>query len=294
MLQEYYVFEANPAIGNLSGEHLLEASLRDQKTGCEHVRHLFCFTVLPHSSRRLRTSVKLSVHHQMTIFMCQGKHLAFGSVPLVHEDAQTALVRKGRHTEDVAVIRELMTHNPDTLLIQKFKDVLDGISMSELKPVPLRISNLSRIPEGLATVGMSACVLRRVYEVVGDTQNLFQFMMGFAECLEPRAYRFWRRGVCGGAVLEEEAPPGVREEVGHRPAQQSSRTAKLRAVHICVAVFDRAKGRPRDPEPLREVCLATAETLRTIAADPQHLGAEIGFFAVLHTWGSNLLQNPHS
>ena len=28
-----------------------------------------------------------------------------------------------------------------------------------------------------------------------------------------------------------------------------------------------------------------AETLRTIAADPKHLGAEIGFFAVLHTWG---------
>ena len=26
----------------------------------------------------------------------------------------------------------------------------------------------------------------------------------------------------------------------------------------------------------------------------QHLGAEIGFFAVLHTWGQNLLQNPHS
>jgi hypothetical protein len=37
-----------------------------------------------------------------------------------------------------------------------------------------------------------------------------------------------------------------------------------------------------------------AETLRTIAADPKHLGAEIGFFAVLHTWGSNLLQNPQS
>ena len=30
---------------------------------------------------------------------------------------------------------------------------------------------------------------------------------------------------------------------------------------------------------------ATAETLLTIAADPKHLGAEIGFFAVLHTWG---------
>lgn len=38
---------------------------------------------------------------------------------------------------------------------------------------------------------------------------------------------------------------------------------------------------------------ATAETLRTIAADPTHLGAEIGFFAVLHTWGSNLLYHPH-
>ena len=38
---------------------------------------------------------------------------------------------------------------------------------------------------------------------------------------------------------------------------------------------------------------ATAETLRTIAADPKHLGAEVGFFAVLHTWGSNLLHHPH-
>jgi hypothetical protein len=38
---------------------------------------------------------------------------------------------------------------------------------------------------------------------------------------------------------------------------------------------------------------ATAETLRIIAADPQHLGAQIGFFAVLHTWGSNLLHHPH-
>ena len=38
---------------------------------------------------------------------------------------------------------------------------------------------------------------------------------------------------------------------------------------------------------------AAAETLRTIAADSRHLGAEIGFFAVLHTWGSNLLHHPH-
>jgi hypothetical protein len=36
-----------------------------------------------------------------------------------------------------------------------------------------------------------------------------------------------------------------------------------------------------------------AETLRTIAADPTHLGAELGFFAVLHTWGSTLVHHPH-
>jgi hypothetical protein len=38
---------------------------------------------------------------------------------------------------------------------------------------------------------------------------------------------------------------------------------------------------------------AASETLRTIAADPQHLGVEIGFLAVLHTWGQNLLHHPH-
>ena len=38
---------------------------------------------------------------------------------------------------------------------------------------------------------------------------------------------------------------------------------------------------------------ATAETMSTIAADPKHLGAEIGFFAVLHTWGQTLHFHPH-
>jgi len=39
---------------------------------------------------------------------------------------------------------------------------------------------------------------------------------------------------------------------------------------------------------------SVASTLLEVAADPKHLGAEIGFFAILHTWGQNLLQNPHS
>jgi hypothetical protein len=38
---------------------------------------------------------------------------------------------------------------------------------------------------------------------------------------------------------------------------------------------------------------AAAETLRTIAADAKHLGAEIGLLAVLHTWGQNLHHHPH-
>jgi hypothetical protein len=38
---------------------------------------------------------------------------------------------------------------------------------------------------------------------------------------------------------------------------------------------------------------ATAETLRTIGADPRHLGAKLGFLAVLHTWGQTLLHHPH-
>jgi len=37
----------------------------------------------------------------------------------------------------------------------------------------------------------------------------------------------------------------------------------------------------------------TAETLRTIAADPKHLGARIGATLVLHTWGSQLTHHPH-
>jgi hypothetical protein len=38
---------------------------------------------------------------------------------------------------------------------------------------------------------------------------------------------------------------------------------------------------------------AAAETILTIAADPQHLGARIGITAVLHTWGSALTHHPH-
>jgi hypothetical protein len=38
---------------------------------------------------------------------------------------------------------------------------------------------------------------------------------------------------------------------------------------------------------------AVAETLLTVARDPHHLGADIGFLAVLHTWGQTLHHHPH-
>jgi putative transposase/transposase-like zinc-binding protein len=59
------------------------------------------------------------------------------------------------------------------------------------------------------------------------------------------------------------------------------------------------------PEELNPLCLrnksllyeilfdAASKTLLEIAADPRHLGAQIGFTTILHTWGQNLLLHPH-
>jgi Putative transposase/Transposase zinc-binding domain len=38
---------------------------------------------------------------------------------------------------------------------------------------------------------------------------------------------------------------------------------------------------------------AVAETLKTIGADPRYLGGELGFIAILHTWGQTLTHHPH-
>lgn len=39
---------------------------------------------------------------------------------------------------------------------------------------------------------------------------------------------------------------------------------------------------------------ASSEAMLEMARDPEHLGAEIGFLGVLHTWGQAMEQNPHS
>ena len=83
-----------------------------------------------------------------------------------------------------------------------------------------------------------------------------------------------------------------------RAAWIDARTADLLDVEYFHVVFT-------IPEPIAAIALqnkaqvygilfrATADTFRTIAADPQHLGATIGFFAVLHTWGQTLAHHPH-
>lgn len=38
---------------------------------------------------------------------------------------------------------------------------------------------------------------------------------------------------------------------------------------------------------------ASAETLTELSKDPHHLGAEIGFMSILHTWGQSLSYHPH-
>ena len=38
---------------------------------------------------------------------------------------------------------------------------------------------------------------------------------------------------------------------------------------------------------------ATAAALLEVAADPKHLGAQLGFLSILHTWGQTLQPHPH-
>jgi hypothetical protein len=59
------------------------------------------------------------------------------------------------------------------------------------------------------------------------------------------------------------------------------------------------------PEPLRPMALrnqkvlyqilfrASSQTLKELTQDPKHLGAEIGFIALLHTWSQTLIDHPH-
>ena len=50
----------------------------------------------------------------------------------------------------------------------------------------------------------------------------------------------------------------------------------------------------QSPSVVYDLLLRTAaRTLQEIAANPKHLGARLGFFAILHTWGQTLVHHPH-
>jgi hypothetical protein len=50
----------------------------------------------------------------------------------------------------------------------------------------------------------------------------------------------------------------------------------------------------QNPRTLSTLLFQTvADTLMTMARDPVHLGADIGFLAILHTWGQQLHSHPH-
>ena len=78
----------------------------------------------------------------------------------------------------------------------------------------------------------------------------------------------------------------------------AAREQELLAVPYCHVVFTLpAQLSPLALQNPREVYTllfqVVAETLQTIARDPKHLGAEIGFLGVLHTWGQTLHHHPH-
>src|SRR5262249_17961683 len=92
-----------------------------------------------------------------------------------------------------------------------------------------------------------------------------------------------------------EVPGSGTGRVARSAAGRAASGALLpRRVHSAGA--DRRDRLPEQGDGLRHPVpefRTAAETLRIIAADPAHLGAEIGLLAVLHTWGQNLHLHPH-
>ena len=74
------------------------------------------------------------------------------------------------------------------------------------------------------------------------------------------------------------------------PTSKDSQSGRSSTAHQCgfLGVFSRPKRIVYDL-----LFWLSAETLLQIAHDPEHLGAEIGFFSVLHSWNQKLEHHPH-
>ncbi len=87
-------------------------------------------------------------------------------------------------------------------------------------------------------------------------------------------------------------------QAGARAKWMSDRAAELLPVSYFHVVFTLPQTMAglalQNKEVMYDILFrATAETLKEIAANPEHLGARIGFFAVLHSWGQKMENHPH-
>ncbi|MFQ5616764.1 MAG: IS91 family transposase [Anaerolineales bacterium] len=88
-------------------------------------------------------------------------------------------------------------------------------------------------------------------------------------------------------------------QYGHQQAWVEARLADLLPICYHHSVFTLPDGELHtlmlyNKAVMYELFFHTAaETLHTFARDPKHLGAEIGFIGILHTWGQTLCYHPH-
>jgi Putative transposase len=80
-------------------------------------------------------------------------------------------------------------------------------------------------------------------------------------------------------------PCKAHDDLSHR----GGRLRQMLKHSLCSSRLEQARARPHGLTPW----IHAAQTLHRFAADPAHLGAEIGFLTVLHTWGQSLMHHPH-
>src|ERR1700681_485017 len=144
-----------------------------------------------------------------------------------------------------------------------------------------------------------------------------EFLNRWRDVLSPQQRRAFRDiSACRTAALDtqvQQCDHCAHQEIAYRSCRNRhcpkchsrtrdewlrDRAAEILPVPYCHVVFtlphELAPLALQNPRVIYGILFrATAETLLEIAADPKHLGANIGFLAVLHTWGQNLLHHPH-
>ena len=148
-------------------------------------------------------------------------------------------------------------------------------------------------------------------------QHEQELLERWGRTLSTRQLRTFRDiGACRTAALGahiEQCDHCLRETIAydscrnrHCPKCQSSardkwlaaRAAELLPVPYCHVVFTLPQEVSalalQNPRVIYSLLFrAASETLRTIAADPRHLGARLGFLGVLHTWNQKMQHHPH-